>query len=166
MESKKREARVGTDSAEDRVCFRDHFHPGYMAMRFTLAQAAEKVGCDKSTIYKQIRRGVISAIRAEDGRYFVDASELFRIFPEAGNTMDQLGTVQGNSMEAARIKDLEKMVSLLESERDFLRERLSQADEERRKLSALLTDQSEKISAPTAEPALRLVDKLFRRGRV
>lgn len=133
-------------------------------MRFTLAQAADKVGCDKSTIYKQIRRGVISAIRAEDGRYFVDASELFRVFPEAAATVDQLGSVSGNSTEASRIADLEKMVGLLESERDFLRQRLIQAEDERKRLSALLTDQSARNSAPPTEPGNRLYDKLFRRG--
>lgn len=60
------------------------------------------------------------------------------------------------------VDHLRELIRQIESERDDLRARLNQSEDERRatqaKLTALLTDQSTK---PAAEPAPRFWKKLF-----
>jgi hypothetical protein len=125
-------------------------------------------------LYKAHKRGVVSAVRDDSGAIFIDAAELFRVVPERGGSVP--GKVPGNDPGAdmARTEDMERMIRMLESERDFLRnqlsamtEQLAQAHEERR-AQALLTGTPERArtSAPTEESPCRLVHKLFGRGAV
>lgn len=48
----------------------------------TPKQGAELVGCSTRHIQNLIQRGQLSATR-EDGKYYIDKSEFFRVFPEA-----------------------------------------------------------------------------------
>jgi excisionase family DNA binding protein len=49
----------------------------------SLRDAAEQVGVSKSTIFRAIRAGRLSATRDDDGNFRVDASELFRVYEPA-----------------------------------------------------------------------------------
>jgi hypothetical protein len=63
-------------------------HKGY-AMVFTMGQAAKESGKSKSTIWKYVNNGTLSAQKNADGTYSIDAAELFRVFPPtAGKTFD------------------------------------------------------------------------------
>lgn len=50
-------------------------------MRYTLGTAAKATGKAKSTIFRAIKSGTISAIKAHDGSYEIEPSELHRVFP-------------------------------------------------------------------------------------
>ncbi len=46
-----------------------------------LSEAAEQVGVSKSTLFRAIRAGRLSATRADDRLFLIDAAELFRVYP-------------------------------------------------------------------------------------
>jgi excisionase family DNA binding protein len=50
-------------------------------MTYTLGMAARATGLSKSTIYRAIKSGRISANRADTGDYAIDPAELHRVFP-------------------------------------------------------------------------------------
>ena len=47
---------------------------------FSLREAAEQAGTSKSTIWRAIKSGRLSATRLDDGGFAIDTSELFRVF--------------------------------------------------------------------------------------
>jgi hypothetical protein len=47
---------------------------------FSLKQAADEAGVSKSTIWRAVKSGRLSASRDDDGGFTVDASELHRVF--------------------------------------------------------------------------------------
>lgn len=49
-------------------------------MEYTLADAAKAAKVNKSTLFRAVKRGRLSARRIEDGSYRIDASELARIY--------------------------------------------------------------------------------------
>src|SRR3954466_11872187 len=46
-----------------------------------LSEAAEQVGVSKSTLFRAIRAGRVTATRTDDGLFQIDAAELFRAYP-------------------------------------------------------------------------------------
>ena len=48
---------------------------------FSLREAAEQVGASKSTIFRAIKAGRVSATRDDDGNVVIDPAELFRVYP-------------------------------------------------------------------------------------
>ncbi len=47
----------------------------------SLREAAEQAGTSKSTIWRAIKSGRMSATRTDDGGFAIDPAELFRAFP-------------------------------------------------------------------------------------
>ena len=52
-------------------------------MPYTLAEAAQMTGLNRSTILRAIRNGRISGVRDELGAWSVEPSELHQVFPPA-----------------------------------------------------------------------------------
>ena len=108
-------------------------------MAYTLGDAARATGKSKPTIAKAIKRGLISAVKAEDGSYQIGPAELHRVYPMASKTT-------GNGLQQDTPVDTPAALELLRSQaaeyretiRD-LRSRLYRETEERRQLIALLT---------------------------
>jgi excisionase family DNA binding protein len=48
--------------------------------QFTLRKAAELVGVSKSTIFRAIKSGRLSAMKSDTGDFAIDAAELFRVY--------------------------------------------------------------------------------------
>jgi excisionase family DNA binding protein len=48
---------------------------------FSLREAAEQTGTSKSTIFRAIRAGRLSANKDADGNFAIDPAELFRVYP-------------------------------------------------------------------------------------
>jgi excisionase family DNA binding protein len=113
-------------------------------MAHTLGEAAKATGVSKSTLRRAIEKGRLSANRREDGSYEIDPAELHRVFPRPS----------AGTPEMAR-SDIASDTGGLRVEVEMLRERLADKDaviedlrrrldaeaEERRRLTALLTDQ-------------------------
>lgn len=51
----------------------------------TLREAADAVGTSKSTLFRAIRNGRLSATRDDDGNFRVDPAELFRVYEPANS---------------------------------------------------------------------------------
>lgn len=125
---------------------------------FTLGEAAKVTGKSKGTISKAISSGRLSARDKVGNSYVIDAAELFRVFPrngpetvenermatpaETGETAIELATLRG---ELDRVRAERE---LLQGERDYLRERLAEADEQHKRLTLLITHQQEARAAP------------------
>ena len=142
---------------------------------FTLGEAAKQAGVSKPTLSKAIKTGRLSAERQPDGSYRIQPAELFRVYPPethgnglARSEFDERETGNDNRLVGDEVAGLRERLALLTVEREREREQLTDQiedlrrrldaeaearrteGEERRKLTALLTDQSRK---PAAEPA-------------
>ena len=119
-------------------------------MTMTLNEAAKSCSKAKGTVLKAIKEGRLSAPKDARGRYEIDPSELHRVFPLT--TTDQSAkptlpptTDYENCIEIERLRaELKAANTLSENMAETvsdLRERLDREGEERRQLTAMLTDQ-------------------------
>jgi hypothetical protein len=92
----------------------------------TLSDAANAAGVAKSTIWRAIKSGRISASRTFTGSYQVDAAELFQVFPavqkndptkQVATTIEQVGT----AAQEAQITALKDISGLLRDQLEDLR---------------------------------------------
>ena len=143
---------------------------------FTLNQGAKASNKSKSAILKAIRTGRLSAVKDDLGQWNIDASELFRCYPPAQVTTDQVSNDQLPGVHQGNTVSMAEMLELLRQEREreraqllarieSLEYRLNNESEERRKLTALITHRHE-VDPPTTEqkPTSRLFDKIFGRS--
>jgi hypothetical protein len=115
-----------------------------------LSEAAAEVGVAKSTIFRAIKVGRLSASRRDDGSYEIDGAELFRVYPSAQRS--------SNGASKRDAPAVEQPATALETEIRMLRELL---DEVRGDRDTLRTDrdawrsQAERLTlaAPTPPPA-------------
>jgi hypothetical protein len=135
-------------------------------MGYSLTEAAAASGKSKMTIQRAIKSGKMSASRHDDESYDIDPSELHRVFPpvsvleaDADNKLRH-DIPNDISLLQVELKIRDEKIALIEAERerereqltgqiDDLRRRLDVEGEERRKLTAILTDQS---ARPAEEP--------------
>jgi hypothetical protein len=103
---------------------------------FSLAQAAQEVGRSKSALLKSIKSGRLSAVRDDRGAYFVDPVELFRVFSPV--SAPSVPSAPDRSPEPENSAHLERTISELRSERDYLRQRLEARDRDVERLTMLL----------------------------
>lgn len=140
-------------------------------MKLSASQAAKETGKSIPTITRAIQNGLISGKKVVNGKgghgYQIDPAELFRVFPRkekpSNDTAEILGTGthRDNGMLQAKIEAKDEQIALLMSERDDLRRRLDSETEERRKLVAILTDQSARPAPPVARERPSVWRRLF-----
>jgi hypothetical protein len=92
----------------------------------TLTDAANAAGVAKSTIWRAIKAGRISATRTVIGSYQVDAAELFRVFPptQQNDPTKQVATgiePAGTAVQEAQIAALKDISGLLRDQLEDLR---------------------------------------------
>lgn len=133
--------------------------------QFTALEAARETGLSKSTITRAIKSGKLSAATDEDGKFKIDAAELFRVYPKTqapqaepkkrNEALQKPSVTQSASEQDAmqlrrEIQVRDERIELIEEERrrerenaqtqiDDLRTRLDAEAEERRGLTRLLT---------------------------
>lgn len=121
--------------------------------QYTLAEAAKACGKSKSTVLRSIRAGRLSAVRdALSGGWLVEPVELHRLYPapadaERGAVHDtpRNGLDAGETVELrARLQDAHETIRDLRTRLDAADRRLEAEAEERRRLTALLADHSER----------------------
>lgn len=140
---------------------------------FTLNKASKACNKSKSAILKAIDTGRLSAVKNDLGQWCIDASELYRCYPPAQVTIDQViddklpGVHQGNTVSMAEMLELlreerERERAQLLARIESLEYRLNNESEERRKLTALITHRPEIVPAQTEQKAESLLwKKLF-----
>lgn len=144
----------------------------------SLSQAAKQAGKSKSTIGRAIESGRLSARKNQDGTFSIDPSELFRAFPKGGpgtavsgsdgTIMNPIYGTPGTDTNPDEIKALREelakavqQVAAAEAKAEEraetiadLRIRLDREGEERRKLTAILTDQTRQSEPDPVPPAV------------
>jgi ribosomal protein S15P/S13E len=95
----------------------------------SLSGAASAAGIAKSTIWRAIKSGRVSATKTETGSYQIDAAELFRVFParNKGAAMKQDGPV----VERVTSSALEAQIGTLKEVASLLREHLEDVRKDR-----------------------------------
>mgnify|MGYP001253615837 CR=1 FL=1 len=129
-------------------------------MQYTAGQAANAVGKNIATITRAIKSGKISASKGVDGAWRIDPAELHRVFPIAPQDLRKPKMQRDASppqeavsssenvllQEVAILRERVRAQEVLLSDRadqiDDLRSRLDKEGDERRRLAAILTDQS------------------------
>lgn len=125
-------------------------------MKLSATQAAERVGKSVPTITRAIKSGKLSAKKRPDKGYDIDPAELFRVWPAVMNESDVTSQMsQGvsdnsNSVLEAEIAGLRERLADKDSTIEDLRKRLDREGEERRQLTAVLTDERTRSSERTA----------------
>ncbi len=106
-------------------------------MEYTLADAAKAARLNKSTLFRAIKSGRLSARRLEDGSYRVDASELARVYDlqhltRSGTDALQQGAMAGEgSATAATSTASETELAVLRVKLQAAEEALQREREER-----------------------------------
>lgn len=123
-------------------------------MYFTLGQAAKEVGRSKGTLSNMIKTGKLSVSEKTAKGYKIMASELFRAFPDYNpqTVVIEQSTTPLNSEQKREIELLLERIRDKDDVIDDLRRRLDDEGEERRKLTALVTDLRE--SATTSKQSI------------
>ncbi len=129
-------------------------------MQYTAGQAAKAVGKNIATITRAIKAGKISASKGDDGAWRIEPAELHRVFTVAAQELQNsemqrdATPEQGTAVSSdnallhevlilrERVQSQEALLSDRAEQISDLRSRLDKEGEERRRLAAILTDQS------------------------
>jgi len=130
----------------------------------TLGQAAEMCGWSKGALSKAIKSGKMSIHAKTKAGFQLDPAEVLRVFPKRtetqGNEQSETPIKHiGNSALAGEVEALRQQLATADMERtrereqltdriDSLQRMLDDEKSERRQLTALLTDQSQKTAEP------------------
>ena len=143
-------------------------------MQYSARKLADILAVQPSTITRDIKKGRLSAAKDEKGGYLIDASEIVRVYSDRV-TVDEAGNIAAKGQKQheathaatdatpllqAKLEAAERLLAERESTIDDLRRRLDAEAEERRKLTALLTDQSAKPEIPALPTRAGLVARL------
>jgi hypothetical protein len=135
----------------------------------TLTQAAKEVGRTRSTIFKSIKSGRLSATKDAQGHLLIDPVELYRVYVAVnvsqGNQTEQ-GDIVNDTQEIVflrRENELLRQQALLD--REQLERERQQADHWRNQATMLLTHQPQQVQPePVTKPEVSLLwRKLFGR---
>lgn len=109
-------------------------------MEYTLAGAAEATGVAKTTIFRAIKSGKLSARRLDDKTFRIDASELARVYPPkppqqaertTRNDPQHSAMVQDEPATPGTVQDSGGEAALLRLELRLVREQLEREREDR-----------------------------------
>ena len=143
-------------------------------MKYSAAQAGKAVGRSTATITRAIEKHKLSAVKDENGAWQIDPAELHRVFemkkPENPTMQSDEKSRNAEGLQrdldllAEKLRSAEAMNDRLSDEVADLRARLDAEGEERRKLTAILTDQRNRSAALAPEIAALPPDVPARRG--
>jgi excisionase family DNA binding protein len=95
----------------------------------SLSEAAMTAGIAKSTIWRAVKAGRISATRTGTGTYQIDPAELFRVFPAMPKNVEM--KPPRPAMETGIITALESQISALKEISSLLKEQLGDIRKDR-----------------------------------
>jgi hypothetical protein len=95
----------------------------------SLSEAATAAGIAKSTIWRAVKSGRVSATRTALGTYQVDPAELFRVFPAMPKNVEMKQPAP--AMETGLIPALEAQISALKEVGSLLKEQLEDTRKDR-----------------------------------
>jgi len=90
-------------------------------MPYSLAEAAQATGLNRSTILRAIKRGAISGTRDSAGAWSVEPVELHRVFPPVAASAEPTAAPQDAQTDAL-VADLRAQLADMRSQRDAWQE--------------------------------------------
>ena len=105
----------------------------------TCREVSVLLGCSQRHVLNLIKKKNISVNRDESGKYFIDKSEFYRVYPDVMN-QEKPGTttktIEDSTMKLLeeKIKHLEAMIDEKNKHSEFLKEQLSNFTDEKSKL--------------------------------
>lgn len=105
-------------------------------MQFTLTQAAQLFGKNKTTIHRAMASGRLSYTLSPEGKRLIDMSELIRVYGEPATDATQNATVQP-SPESADATDATELLTVMRAmlvEMQGMRRELSEIKEQQKLL--------------------------------
>lgn len=137
----------------------------------SLRDAAEQAGVSKSTIFRAIKAGRLSAPRTDDGGFAIDPAELFRVYPaKAGAVASERAEQRGAGQDAtpsatagtgAVAPDVAAKLAAMEAELSGLRDMVAELRSSRDAWQA----QTDKAMDAARAATLALSDHRQRDGR-
>jgi len=130
---------------------------------FNLREAAEAAGTSKSSIWRAIKSGRMSAGKTDLGVLAIDSSELFRCFPPGSApakqpakplAMDETALKQALAVAEANLQSLKAMLDEVKANRDDLRRERDTWMEQARQLLLAAPTTASPIPAPSPAPEL------------
>jgi hypothetical protein len=132
------------------------------ATKLTQAQAARAAGVTRTSIWRAVRRGRLSAERMNDGSVRIDASELLRVYPQAdlarvangsdnrtGARSRDERTVAGDAAHG-ELDALRAFIDELKRDKERLQRELEAAADERVRLLTMLEEERHEVKLLTA----------------
>jgi excisionase family DNA binding protein len=87
-------------------------------MSYSLAEAAQATGLNRSTILRAIKNGRISGVRDELGAWSVEPVELHRVFPPASAEPKAVPQLAQPDQTDALVADLRAQLAEMRTQRD------------------------------------------------
>lgn len=128
----------------------------------SLSKAAALIGKSKSTVLQYIRNGKLKAEKNDRGIYNISTDDLFLAFlPNTSERTEKQPSERNIDVAILqeKIASEQALRKSIENERDFLREQLQKAGEERRMLNHKLSLLEGKRSEPDFEPVIVVTKK-------
>jgi hypothetical protein len=139
-------------------------------MKYTLTEGATACGISRTTLFRAIKSGKVSAGRDANGNFIIEPAELHRVYPTIAQKQaeqqekdqqaikEKIRTGTGETaVLLAKLEGLETALQREQQHNEHLKKLFEQADQERRdaqnKLMALLTDQRLKPAQEQPAPA-------------
>ena len=134
---------------------------------FTLSQAVKESKKAKTTILDAIKKGRLSAEKDEFGRYKIDPSELFRVYPPTSRSpvekteVDQDSTTADQAIFELKIENLQEQLKRERELNNDLKNRFDALEKRLDSLMMLITHQP--IVQTKKAPTSSLWHKIFKR---
>ena len=133
------------------------------ATKLTQAQAARAAGVTRTSIWRAVRRGRLSAERMNDGSLRIDASELLRVYPQAdlarvangsdnrtGARSRDERTVASDAAAHGELDALRAFIDELKRDKERLQRELEASADERVRLLTMLEEERREVKLLTA----------------
>lgn len=129
----------------------------------SLREAAELAGTSKSTIFRAIKAGRLSAARTDDGGFAIDPAELFRVYtpkspsvaPERSkeHSAGQDATSSETSGTASETAEIAAKMAAMEAELRAMKEMLAEVKQSRDDWREQVTRMTVLLPKPESAPA-------------
>lgn len=118
--------------------------------KLTIKKSCELAGVSRPTLYKYINSGKLSIVK--DGKIsYIDLSELIRVFPDISLQEESKNSVKDLHGLTSEIEHKDELIKLLrqqledkQKDNEFLKEQLTQVNQNFTQLNKLLEDKTSK----------------------
>jgi hypothetical protein len=139
--------------------------------QLTIAAAARAAGVDRTTLYRHVKAGKLSLTRDENGRRVVDASELHRVFPQAGESSPpvtpatEIAAASTVAVLQQKLEAAQRESELLQHQNTLLQQQVSAATDREQWLRQRLESLEQRLLPPPKKPFLDRLAEAWGRVR-